>query len=1293
MKIGSLPETDLAPVIQSRRYPEMFCKKWLSLFLIFVLCFSFLQVPALAVTSDGTGNTSDNMLQPGSIQLSGDQASESYSEPSSDHVQESPVETTPLPTADPTPGPEDASNPEPTSAPDSESVSAPTPAPTVDSAAATLPSAEILMEADGVTVYSVVKVQFLGTQPENLSGLQVYNENWQLIDPYIDPVSLKPFYDTYYLSPGIYAYRFEDASGHFKSIDYTLFGVEWDKPEQNFDIVLTATDPIADQIVDMEVHSVTMVNPIYSAVVDAADIPGASTTPEACADLLQQLGDTIADYVEANTGNQAGYSVTFQAAPNSIFSSADTFYKDTSSAGSALKSAMISRTAEIKIFYQSSEKLDWNTVCSNIYASAVTHTGVPTEGDYLLYEFGGYNATGAGPVILDGSGQYSYLFNFAPLYYTTATQEAEMTNAVNAVLSQLNLSGKTEYQKIKAIYDYLCANVTYDDAHANDGSYTLKYTGYAALVQKKAVCQGYSVAFYRLCLEAGLRARVIDSKAMMHAWNIAQVGNKYYHLDATWDAGRSSYLYFLRGNTWWLQNHKQSGYSSKGDKFSNASFSSSYPVPDNDYSGSSSASEEEKHTALTFHEAVEATCTEAGTLAHWICDECGKIFLTEEHVNPVSAEELVVSALGHDFANGVCTRCGDALSFSVHYECNGGTNATSNPSSYTAGIETLLADPARAGYTFGGWYTSSSLSGAAVSKITSETTGDLTLYAKWKANTYTIVFDPNGASGNQRTQAMTYDRTAALTANGFRLDGSAFIGWATSPSASSAEFTDRQSVSNLTADADGTVTLYAIWATNAYLLSFDSNGGNGEMAGSMCNYGATYTLPTCTFTREGYSFTGWATSARGRALYEDGAAISNLSATNGATVTLYAVWTAHQYSIVFDGNGATSGNMRAMENRVVGNTVTLTSNSFRRAGYIFSGWNTMPDGSGTAYSNRARQANFASENGAVLTLYAQWSPVQYKITYRNVLDTDGNTNPSVYTAEDATLSLSGLSRSGYVFLGWYTDSRFANAVTAIEHGTSGNLTLYAKWSPYTYSVRFEPNGGYGTMDSLEGCIVGRSYSLKNNTFKRTGYTFAGWNTAPDGSGTGYVNRSRVTSLASENGAVITLYAQWTEVTYRITYRNVKASDVNPNPVSYSVRQSIVLQGLTREGYVFEGWYKESSFRTPVITINENLDSSGAITVYAKWSQCKYDILFDGNAQGRGNVTGTMRPLTNRLFGRTYALTSCSYRLSGYVFLGWSTDPNASEPTFLNRTRISDTTLGHTITNGETVTLYAVWHRP
>ncbi len=180
------------------------------------------------------------------------------------------------------------------------------------------------MEADGVTVYSVVKVQFLGTQPENLSGLQVYNENWQLIDPYIDPVSLKPFYDTYYLSPGIYAYRFEDASGHYKSIDYTLFGVEWDKPEQNFDIVLTATDPIADQIVDMEVHSVTMVNPIYSAVVDAADIPGASTTPEACADLLQQLGDTIADYVEANTGNQAGYSVTFQAAPNSIFSSADT---------------------------------------------------------------------------------------------------------------------------------------------------------------------------------------------------------------------------------------------------------------------------------------------------------------------------------------------------------------------------------------------------------------------------------------------------------------------------------------------------------------------------------------------------------------------------------------------------------------------------------------------------------------------------------------------------------------------------------------------------------------------------------------------------------------------------------------------------------------------------------------------------------------------------------------------------------------------------------------------------------
>ena len=78
---------------------------------------------------------------------------------------------------------------------------------------------------------------------------------------------------------------------------------------------------------------------------------------------------------------------------------------------------------------------------------------------------------------------------------------------LSTVMDFLNLNTKTEYGKIKAIYDYICQHVTYDFANLNNDSYDLKYTSYAALVNGTAVCQGYSALFYRMALEAGLDAR------------------------------------------------------------------------------------------------------------------------------------------------------------------------------------------------------------------------------------------------------------------------------------------------------------------------------------------------------------------------------------------------------------------------------------------------------------------------------------------------------------------------------------------------------------------------------------------------------------------------------------------------------------------------------------------------------------------------------------------------------------------------------------------------------------------
>ena len=146
------------------------------------------------------------------------------------------------------------------------------------------------------------------------------------------------------------------------------------------------------------------------------------------------------------------------------------------------------------------------------------------------------------------------------------------------ILSSLNVSGKSVPQKIKAVYQYLCDYVHYVEAED-----PMIFTAYSALVRGQAACQGFSVAFYRLCLELGIDTRIVTSLEMGHAWNIVSTGGRnYYAIDATWDAGKSQtqWKYFLKGRTSWLTEHKL------GDEFVDGSFNA-YSFPLEDYDGSS----------------------------------------------------------------------------------------------------------------------------------------------------------------------------------------------------------------------------------------------------------------------------------------------------------------------------------------------------------------------------------------------------------------------------------------------------------------------------------------------------------------------------------------------------------------------------------------------------------------------------------------------------------------------------------------------------------------------------------
>ena len=230
-----------------------------------------------------------------------------------------------------------------------------------------------------------------------------------------------------------------------------------------------------------------------------------------------------------------------------VFSVASSAYASSyEEAGKVLRAAMLKRQSVIDVYFKT-DNFDLETDMWGIFDAATAHTGVPKEGDtlgwgwiYLRYSSSYYVQNGTEYVTL------TYSFT----YHTTAAQEKELDAAVDKLLAELNPRG-SDYDKVCTIYDYMCCNITYDYANLYDDSYILKFSAYAALIDKTAVCQGYALLFYRLMLELGIDARFIGGTGGggPHGWNIVQLGKYYYDVDSTWDAGRGPgvmyYDYFL----------------------------------------------------------------------------------------------------------------------------------------------------------------------------------------------------------------------------------------------------------------------------------------------------------------------------------------------------------------------------------------------------------------------------------------------------------------------------------------------------------------------------------------------------------------------------------------------------------------------------------------------------------------------------------------------------------------------------------------------------------------------------
>ena len=349
-------------------------------------------------------------------------------------------------------------------------------------------------------------------------------------------------------------------------------------------------------------------------------------------------------------------------------------------------------------------------------------------------------------------------------------------------------------------------------------------------------------------------------------------------------------------------------------------------------------------------------------------------------------------------------------------------------------------------------------------------------------------------------------------------------------------------------------------------VTFKANGGTDSDYTQTVKYNTATALTANKFTRTGYSFNGWKTEANSGNSYADKANV-----TFKANTTLYAQWELATYTITYANLNGTTHTNPATYN-INSATITFTAPS-TRTGYTFAGWTPVSIAKGSTGDK---------------TVTANWTAATSTVELNQEEATEKGTASVTATYGSAMPAITKLPiRTGYTFGGYYTGKNGAGTQYYKADGTSattwnleGAQTLYVKWTPITYSVKFNGNGSTsGSMSNQSFTYDEAAKALTTNAFKKTGYTFAGWNTAADGSGTNYADGARVQNLTTTNNAIINLYAKWTINQYTLNYSAGEGGTVYGNHASGSTldyNTSVTLTATPAIGYSFVKWVEGST---------------------------------------------------------------------------------------------------------------------
>ena len=446
------------------------------------------------------------------------------------------------------------------------------------------------------------------------------------------------------------------------------------------------------------------------------------------------------------------------------------------------------------------------------------------------------------------------------------------------------------------------------------------------------------------------------------------------------------------------------------------------------------------------------------------------------------------------------------------YNSNGGTSTPPVVNMKYADEVIITSDePIKTDYTFNGWNTKADGSGDSyksgdIFKDASTTPVTTTLYAQWVESSTALTYDANGGANAPDAVIMKYKTATTVSENEPTREGYSFNGWNTKADGSGNDYKAGDTYKRVNTIPTGG-TLYAQWIEKTAKLVYNENGGSDGPDSVTMKYSKETIVTGEVPTREGYTLLGWSTTVfHPFDLNKDGSIDSadvDIISSDATSSRAHTGASDDDVNTDINGDGEVNAEDVTALNNII-NGITPLPNTYK-AGDTFKAANVVPTTS---------------------ILYAQWSAKTYAlelVCYEGKTITETISYTNEYHLPEPT-------RTGYVFNGWNTkdDGSGSNyAADSLFKPTNAEpivTTLYGQWVKQTAELAYDLQGGTGTITSAQ-----MKYETETKVTDiqptKDGFTFAGWNTKPDGSGTSYASGAEF-KAANVVPTDTTLYAQW-----------------------------------------------------------------------------------------------------------------------------------------------------------------------